>query len=216
MAIDYRKRARRHDRRAVRRDLMHRAPLSESADDKTKPRRDRSHVHATRAADVAPRSLNVDERSVIATCSTDYAVRWYDWGTDTVIDEVLIPAGMRTESGTVPLIRAHNHYDPMAVIGSVDSLTRDGSVSGRLVFSSAFDVDPIFTRVREGHLRNVSIGATYSRNDYIEIAPGKSRSMNGRTYTATDVPMRLVRRWTLMELSIVTFGADPNAKLRKQ
>jgi hypothetical protein len=75
-------------------------------------------------------------------------------------------------------------------------------------------VEPIYMRVAEGHLRNVSVGAQYTRNDYIEILPGKSRAMGGVSYTATDVPMRLVKRWILREVSLVVFGADPQARVR--
>lgn len=215
MTFNYARRARRADRRSVRRDLARRDVFT-TADEQPNVKRDRSRVHAVRAAAVAPKSFNDASRSVNAICSTDFAVRIYDWGTDTIVDEVLLPSGMRTAGDSVPLIVAHNHYDPMAVIGSVDTLTRDGQVSGRLVFSTASDVDPIYTRVREGHLKNVSIGATYTRNDYIEIQAGKTREIAGRTYTATDVSMRLVRRWTLEEVSVVTFGADPNAKTRNK
>lgn len=204
----------RHDRRAFNRGLRFDGLTQQHEEDIEANRRDPSLLRVRRESKFIPTTVDRESRTIRAILSTDYPVRLYDYGTDTVIDEVLLPGGMRIEGDSITLLESHNHYNVRAVLGSIDSLTRNGSVEGRLVFSSATDVEPIWTRVAEGHLRNLSIGATYTRNDYIEILPGKSRSIGGMTYTAEDVSKRLVRRWTLFEGSLVVFGADPNAHTR--
>jgi hypothetical protein len=215
MRRDHRRHEIRHERREFNRELRLQSPESGEADVEER-RRDLSAIRVRRESLFIPTTVDQATRTIRAILSTDYPVRLYDYGTDTIIDEVLLPSGMRFEGDSIQLIESHSYYDVRSVLGSIDQLTRNGTIEGRLRFSSASDVEPIWTRVAEGHLRNLSIGATYTRNDYIELQPGKTRSMNGVSYLAEDVPKRLVKRWYLREASLVVFGADPNARTRDQ
>lgn len=205
----------RYERRHVRRDLVSLDPAAGYSPRERRQRGEPGPIRTIRRAATTPTTLDRQNRSVMATCSTDTPVRIYDWGTDKTIDEVLIPSGFKTESDSIELLQSHDWFNVQSVLGGVDMIRTNGNgVDCRLTFSAAPDVEPIFIRVAEGFLKNVSIGASYSRNDYIEIDPGKSRAIGGYTYFANDVPMRLVKKWNLIEVSVVVFGADKKAKMR--
>ena len=175
-----------------------------------------SQYRVCREAMFAPSSLVESERSVMVVLSTDTPVRIYDWENDRVIDEILLPQGCRLESDSVPFVDRHNDMDNSAVLGSVDRVTRSQTLEGRITFSAASDVEPLFVRVKEGHLKRVSVGGTYELKDCIEIAPGRSRTIRGTVYTATDVPLRIARIWTLIHVGLVPAGADPKAIMRSK
>lgn len=137
--------------------------------------------------------------------------------TGQTVDEVLVPKGCRSKKPTLRLLNAHNNRDVLAVLGTADQIrTSETEVTANLTFSSAPDVEPIFIRVAEGHVNEVSIRASYLEKDFTEIAPGKSRSIGGVTYTAEDVTKRIVRKWDSEEVSVVPFGADEKATIREK
>jgi hypothetical protein len=164
----------------------------------------------------APNSLNQESRTVRAVIATNEPVRVRDWQNDRWIDEVLIPTGM-TAPARMRLRIDHNTYRSLDVIGSVfDFSMSDNEVEATLRFSRAADVELIYQRVVDGDLNAVSIGATYSMRDTIELQPGKSKRIAGVNYTAREVPMLLVERWTPSETSVVDEGADPRAVIRSK
>lgn len=163
-----------------------------------------------------PKSLDKVTRTVRATIATDTPVRIIDWEAGEEVDEVLIPAGMEIPD-RMRLRVDHNRYRSKDVIGRVfDFEITDTAVNATLRFSRAADVQEIFDRVIDGDLDAVSVGARYSMRDTIRIEPGKSKTYNGLTYTATDVPMLLVTRWIPSETSVVDEGADPRAVIRSK
>ncbi len=172
-------------------------------------------VGMRRKVSSAPKTLDQTSRTIQATITTDTPVRIYDWSSDEYVDEILTPRGMQESEQGVQLRDNHRSWSTDAVVGSVGNFQiSDRSVEATLEFSSADDVQPLFVRVSEGHLRGVSIGGSYSSKDYTQVQPGKSMMIEGRKYTATDVPLRVVTRWTIDEVSIVVRGADRNALTR--
>ena len=174
-------------------------------------------VRRAAAAPAPPKSLDANTRTVRAVIATDTPVRIYDdLGNDQYgeIDEVLLPSGM-VEPARMRLRVDHNTYHSLGVIGSVfDFAISDRQIEATLKFSAADDVEEIFQRVIEGNLDSVSIGATYRMRDTVTLQPGQSQRVGGVNYTAADVPLRIVQKWTPEETSIVDYPADPKAVIR--
>ena len=164
-----------------------------------------------------PESLDAESRSVVATIATDTPVRIYDWREDEEIDEVLVPAGFIAPR-RMRLRVDHRTYGSENVIGRVDDfkITKH-TVEATLRFSSADDVNPIYQRVADGSLDEVSIGARYDMKDTVRIEPGESKEVDGVTYRADKkVAKRIVRKWYGRETSVVDEGADPKATIRSK
>lgn len=180
---------------------------------------DQRNTQRRAKAPKAPSTLDDTARTVRAVIATDTPVAIYDDmgnGEYGYVDEVLLPAGMQS----VDIMRLrldHQTYGSRGVIGRVSELeTNETEVTGLLHFSQAADVDEIYQRVREGNLDAVSIGATYRMKDTTTLQPGQSQTFNGRKYTATKNPMRIVEKWTPTETSVVDEGADPRAVIRSK
>ena len=180
------------------------------------------HITTTRTATESrrssgPASLDTESRSVVATIATDTPVRIYDWREDEEIDEVLVPAGFIAPR-RMRLRVDHRTYGSENVIGRVDDfkITKK-TVEATLRFSSADDVNPIYQRVADGSLDEVSIGARYDMKDTVRIEPGESKEVDGVTYRADKkVAKRIVRKWFGRETSVVDEGADPKATIRSK
>ena len=164
-----------------------------------------------------PSSLDTESRSVIATIATDTPVRIYDWREDEEIDEVLVPAGF-VAPRRMRLRVDHRTWGSENVIGRVDDfkITKK-TVEATLRFSSADDVNPIYQRVADGSLDEVSIGARYELKDTVRIEPGESKEVDGVMYRADKkVAKRIVRKWYGRETSVIDEGADPKATIRSK
>ncbi|MGI6417621.1 MAG: hypothetical protein ACOX1P_18360 [Thermoguttaceae bacterium] len=67
--------------------------------------------------------------------------------------------------------------------------------------------------VTDGHARSVSVG--YRILEQTELRPGQSKAVSGKFFAApADRPLRVVSRWTLKEVSLVTIPADGLAGIR--
>ncbi len=164
-----------------------------------------------------PASLDTESRSVVATIATDTPVRIYDWREDEEIDEVLVPAGFIAPR-RMRLRVDHRTWGSESVIGRVDDFKiGKKSVEATLRFSGADDVNPIYQRVADGSLDEVSIGARYDMKDTVRIEPGESKEVDGVTYRADKkVAKRIVRKWYGRETSVVDEAADPKATIRSK
>ena len=109
----------------------------------------------------------------------------------------------RLNSGA-PLLNAHSTWDLSHQIGVVvdGSAVVDGKEARCTVrFSSREDVEPIWQDVKDGIIRNVSVGASIHK---YEEKQGKDE----------DVPTRTAVDWEPNEVSLVPVGADAGAKVR--
>lgn len=101
-----------------------------------------------------------------------------------------------------PLLSQHNQYSLSGQIGVVDTVRVEGGKGYATVrFSRRADVEPIWQDVRDGILRNVSVG--YDQD--------KLRDTNEER---DGIPVREVTRWTPHELSLVSIPADAGAQIR--
>ncbi len=162
---------------------------------------------------------SVDEKAhtVRAVLTTESRVSVYDWRQGEIVEEVLTVDGA-TVPGQLPLLNTHSRWDVNDVLGSVREIERTtaGDVAGyvgTLSFAAGdVDADRVWNKVRQGHLRDVSIG--YHVSNSVDIEAGKSATVGGRLYTAGALRLRIATAWQMKELSVVPIGADELAKTR--
>lgn len=171
----------------------------------------------TRAAAIVPASLSEANRNVRCTLTTEDAVAVFDWQSGRVVLETLIVSGATFDDQT-PLLRDHNHYNVDAILGSITEVKAvNDTLDGLLTFGEDLDPDAekIWRRVKQGHLRRVSVGYEYSRADYVTIPAGETQTVQGRSFTAPkERDLRVVFRWFLREVSVVVIPADKRAQMR--
>jgi hypothetical protein len=164
---------------------------------------------------MAARADTIDEetRSVEAVLSSQEVVQVWDWSRFQIIDEVLLARGAELPDQVV-LLENHRRWSLDDVIGSARSLRIEGDITaGRLFFDDDGDrADRAWGKYRRGHVRDVSVG--YKAIDYVDIAPGQRKTVDGVEYQAKDRVLRITRKWKLREVSATPIGADEQAKTR--
>lgn len=162
-----------------------------------------------RAAMTLVDQVDREARTIPAVIATENMVTFYDWASSRVMQEVLLGSGA-TLFDWVPLLDSHDDWSLRSNLGSVLNSRRQGkTIVGTLQFAATPDVEPIWIRVRDGHLRAVSIGGR--RLTWTDIEPGQSAEVAGRKWTAGKVPLRITTKWVQKETSVVIFGADGGA-----
>jgi hypothetical protein len=160
---------------------------------------------STRAS-VQASTFNDKELTVDLVWSTGAQVRRYDWFDGPYIEELVITAEairMDRLNAGAPLLANHNSYSLDAVIGVVERAWVDGNEAKATVrFSDRDEVKPIIQDVKNGILRNISVG--YQVHEYEVEKPTKRGGLP--IYRAID--------FEPMELSIVTIPADSSAQIR--
>lgn len=169
----------------------------------------------TQMIDLAPLDLRAavggvdrDQRIVGLIFSTGAPVARLDWATGkSYLERLSLKAAHvkldRLNSGA-PLLNAHSAYSLADQIGVVEA--GSASVNGtegraRVRFSRRADVQPIWEDVRDGIVRNVSVG--YRVYEF-EETPGQGR----------ELPVRLATSWEPFEISLTPMGADVGAQIR--
>ena len=169
------------------------------------------------AATGQPATLDEATRSVEVIASTEAPAMVMDWERWEVVREVLLMSGCRIPpSGRVPLLDTHSRDSVSRVLGSfrsphVGASEHGPSLIGRTHYSTVKEADDAYTKVKEGHVTDVSIG--YEVHAHIWLKEGESTVVEGKTYIG---PLRIGTDWALAELSLCPIGADPNAKFRNQ
>jgi hypothetical protein len=159
-----------------------------------------------RAADLLPATLDEGDRSIEVVWSTGARVRRQPFFGDPFDEELSMdPGNVRLDrlNGGAPLLKVHDRSALESVIGSVvpgSARIEDGRGLARVRFSDREDVAPIWTDIRDGHIRAVSIG--YQVNRYEISKPPNAPEL----WRAVD--------WTPFEISAVPVGADPAAGFR--
>lgn len=173
----------------------------------------------TRAAMLRDSSVNADDRSFEAVVSTETRAYIIDWERYELIEEILVARGGSFPEHT-PLLENHQRWSTLDVIGSAVDYRRetDKWLARGIIASPVGDDDPvekIWQRVKERHIRAVSIG--YQVDDYTDIAPGKRQTVDGKVYVAkADYRLRISTKWRGFELSLTPIGADSMALIRSK
>lgn len=159
-------------------------------------------------AEVAPRTIDEESRTVELVFTTGAAVRRYDFWSGKEYMETLSlePDHVRVDrlNEGAPLLDSHSSFsvaDQLGAVvpGSVQLSKKAGSV--RVRFSKREAVDPIWQDVRDGIIRNVSVGYRVYK---FEETQGKSDAL----------PTRKAVDWEPFEVSMVPIPADAGAKVR--
>lgn len=162
----------------------------------------------TLRASFSPESIDEKNRIIELRWSTGARVRTFSWETFTEFNEELSlnPEHIRMErmNSGAPLLDAHWRNRITDQIGVVEpgSLRFVGNEAfAKVRFSDREDVEPIWRDVKNGIIRNVSVG--YRVYKYEDVTENDDKI---KTLKAID--------WEPMELSLVPVGADAGAGVR--
>jgi len=158
-------------------------------------------------AQFEPSTYSEESRTVDVTFATDTPVRRYDWLNDRYFDEVLTfgPGQMRTDrlDAGAPFLDNHSSWGGVRnTLGVVEGFSIEGNSARATVrFSKREEVDGVLQDVRDGILRNISVGYRVHKYE-------KEMREDGGTpvYRATD--------WEPYEISLVSIPADPKSGVR--
>ena len=160
-----------------------------------------------------PSTLNEEDRSVEVVGATENPAEVWDWDRWEVVNEVLLMDGCEIPQGRqVVLLDTHQCYGTASVIGSYRDMRVEGDqMIGRAYFTSLPEGDGPFTKLREGHLTDFSVGYRVLESEWIPA--GKTATIQGRKYTG---PLKVSTRWVPREESVCPIGADELAKARSK
>jgi len=161
----------------------------------------------TRAAFV-PATVNEEQRTVEVTWSNGAQVRRFDWWTEKEwIEELSMnPAHVRLErlNNGAPVVPDHRAYSIDNVIGVVDRAWISGNEGRATIrFSKREEAQKVFDEVKDGILRNISVGYKIHK-----LEEQKERQGDLKVLRAVD--------WEPMEISLVVIPADPGAQVRSE
>lgn len=168
------------------------------------------------------RLLTVDEdsRSIQGILTTEAPAIVFDWYRFEPIQEVLLMSGAQLPERVV-LLNSHSRESGHDVVGTTrdyEYTEVDGykAIQAKNYFSSTEET--LYTKAKEGHLRDTSIGYVTSKADSVQIKPGKSVIIEGKEIRNDHPEMMMYVRtkWWLKENSLVPIGADQRAKLRAE
>lgn len=160
-----------------------------------------------------PTTLDEATRSVEIVATTEKPAEVFDWSRLDIINEVLLMSGVEMpKSRQVPLLDSHSRYSTASVLGSLRNMEVSGQkLIGRAYFSSVEEAEAPYTKVKEGHLTDFSVGYRVIEAEWVPA--GKTATVKGNSYSG---PLSIVTRWRVKEVSTVTIGADEDAKARSE
>lgn len=181
-----------------------------------KTRSDDSDALQMSQRSIAFRASTADDSAMTidAVLSTEDPVRMCDYDAWEMMEEVLLADG-RQRADYLPMLDSHNRWSVEEVLGHMDNIRTEG---GNTVVTCHFDKNDetavkVFRKYRDGHARGLSVGYTVKK--YMDIAPGQSAVVKGRTFTASGtIKKRIVTEWVAKEGSLVAVGADAKALTR--
>jgi hypothetical protein len=158
-------------------------------------------------ATVFPESINAEDRTAEVVFTTGAPVPRYDFRTDTQYLETLSlkPDHVRLDrlNNGAQLLDSHQATSVRdSVLGAVvpgSAKVIGGRGRALIRFSRRADVEPVWQDIREGILRNISVG--YVVHKYEQSDGG-------------TLPTRHAIDWEPYEISLVPMGADDGAKVR--
>ena len=161
-----------------------------------------------RAAQIRAASFDEADNTIEVVWTTGASVRRYDYRGGEYYDEVLAvsPDAIRLERLNLgaPLLDTHSSYELRNVLGSVvpgTARVEGGKGLARIALSRAPDDASVISKIRDGIIRNISVGYHIHRVEKKMGAEG-------------DVGTWRVVDWEPHELSAVPIPADPGAQIR--
>lgn len=165
----------------------------------------------TRAMPTIPNSFDAETHSVRVIVATDEPTEVLDWERWQVVKEVLLMDGMELpENKQTPLLDSHDRSTIEKVLGSLREYTATGkSVEARAFFTSVEEGANAETKVREGHVTDLSAG--YKSLESVWIPENQKQTINNREFAG---PVKVTKRWRMKEGSFTPIGADEMSKVR--
>lgn len=125
--------------------------------------------------------------------------------TRVVLDQSAARLGFLNESG--PLLDHHMSFEGRNIIGRVQNARIEGGKAlADISFSSADDVEPLWQRVKDGSLRNVSMGFLVHDQELVVEQDEDGNS----------IEVMLFKDWEPLELSMVAVPADRGSRIQAQ
>lgn len=159
-----------------------------------------------RSAEVQPASFDAAANTVDVIWTTGATVARMSWRDGPYDEELVVTKASvlldRLNSGA-PFLNTHNDFSLSGVMGSVvpgSARIEGGRGLAKIKLSAAADVADAVQKVREGTVRNISVGYAYHRVEKVD--------------REGQVPLWRVTLWEPMELSAVPIPADPGAQVR--
>ena len=140
------------------------------------------------------REANLESRTVPASLSSESPVDRF-FGREILVHDSDAVDLSRAGDG-LPLLWNHNTDEPIGVVERIK--IKDGKLRGVLRFSNNKKAIEVFNDVRDGFLKNISIG--YQVNKFEEQANSNDIRVTG---------------WTLLESSVVTVPADASVGINR-
>lgn len=162
---------------------------------------------ALRGAEVRAPSFNEAENTVDVVWTTGATVRRRSWFDGPYDEELVVePSAVRLDrlNAGAPLLDTHSDWSLKDVIGSVVSGTarlQRGEGLATVKLSRAPSFADIVQNIRDGIIRNISVGYITHRVEKIEADDG-------------SVPVWRVVDWEPIEISAVPVPADPGSQFR--
>lgn len=166
-----------------------------------------------RKAEVSASSWNDASNSIEAVICTDTPCYSTEVKTGKSVKEVWLMSGLEFDPH-VRCLNDHNREGVEHVLGTVsDHRPGEHDCTSRIYLSSAEPA--ICTKVKEGHIRDVSVGG--ERREIVTIPPGQSKEISGQIFTADQTePLNVVTRLRVYEVSLTPIGSDPAAVTRSE
>lgn len=178
------------------------------------PDRRRGTNLTTRAMTIRPNTLDQDARTVEAVIATERRATVFDYRSWRRVEEILLMRGVEIPEHIV-MLDSHQRWSTDDIRGSIRSIRVEGEqLIGTLHFAEDEASNRAWDLVRGGHLTDISTGN--QGLDRVEISPNTTQRVDGKTYTAGELPLIITRRWRPQEGSLVPIGADPDSKIREQ
>ncbi|TIL93057.1 MAG: hypothetical protein E5Y73_14810 [Mesorhizobium sp.] len=166
----------------------------------------------TRLQPIGAGAIDVETRTVTLTFTTGATVRrrrYAGWDSAVPFDEILLVSReaidlTRLNAGA-PVLDSHAVYSTSAQVAVVERAWIEGKEGRATVRFPKAGIDTaadrMFGLVADRVIRNISCGYRIDQVRIVEAA-------------AKGVEQRIVEKWTPLEISFVTVGADPGAQVR--
>ncbi len=156
-------------------------------------------------AAVRPETVDTEARTVELTWTTGAQGRRWNWDVGYYLEELEVTdTAVRLDrmNNGAPLLSVHNQWELRSVLAVVERAWLENGEGHAVVrFSQREDADEVFRDVKDGILRNISVG--YAVHRYVLVEGGEDTMP---IYRAVD--------WEPLEISIVPIGFDDGAKVR--
>lgn len=169
----------------------------------------------------------VDREKRMMTCvvSAESEIPAWDPRYGSVLRVLLSKGGKPRSGDQVPFLDTHDGGTIQNVLGSVRNFRVGPGDGGKENLLADFyfwegkqAAEEAMDGYDQGHLTDVSTRLEYGwePSDTVLIESGKTKSIQGREFTAGDIPLLVVKKWLIPEVSATGIGRDTGAKVQSE